>query len=212
MYTRLLSNVPVFSLFAALMLACAAHAHAQGSELERLQQCDRDLCDIIRAPTEAGGPLQCELSRTWYKDQLDKAAKSKGLTWVLGDATCGVKIDVNRTVLSRALTESSYRLKVPQQPATCEVEYRGARYPVKVSVAPEIEFREGKATAVVLGIHDIEANTILKALLWSTVKMQEKLGIYQDDIVRGVNEYIETECRGRPAGKRQATLEELLNR
>jgi hypothetical protein len=197
----------VFCVLAVSMLACIGEARAQATELERLQQCDRDLCDIIRAPADAGHPLQCDLSMTWYKDQIDKAAKSKGLTWVLGDATCGLKLELDRAVIARALTDSSYRLKVPPQAATCEVEYNGSRYPVKVSAAPEIEFHDSKATTITLGIREIQANTILKALLWSTAKVQEKFGFYQDDLVRGVNKYIDTDCRGRPAAKRQATEE-----
>jgi hypothetical protein len=206
MYTRLRGNLSLFSFIAALLVAGAGQAHAQASELERLQQCDRDLCSILRTPSTAGHPLQCDLSMTWYKDTIDKAAKAKGLIWPLGDAHCKAKVDIKRAVITRALTDTSYHMKVPDQAATCDVDYKGTLYPVKASVAPEIEFREGKATSVVLGIHNIEANTIVKALVWSAVKLQEKMGAYQDDMVRALNKYIETECRARP-GKREAEVQ-----
>src|SRR5262249_7433496 len=157
-------------------------------------QCDRDLCDIIRTPKEAGPGLKCDLSMTWYKEELEKVAKEKGLTWVLGDAQCAIKLNVGRSTLTPALTDTAYQLKVPEQAGTCEVEYKGTRYPVKATVAPEVKFQDGKATAVTLGIHNIEANWAVKALVWSLAKTQEKLGLYHDEMVAGVNHYIEKEC------------------
>ena len=206
MYTRLRGNLSLFSFLAALMVAGAGQARAQGSELERLQQCDRDLCSILRTPSAAGRPLQCDLSMTWYKDQIDKAAKAKGLIWPLGDAHCKAKVDIKRAVITRALTENSYHMKVQDQAATCDVDYKGTLYPVKAFVAPELEFRDGKAMSVTLGIHNIEATTMVKALVWSAVKLQEKLGAYQEDMVREINKYIETQCRPR-AGKREAEIQ-----
>jgi hypothetical protein len=212
MYTRFHVVALLFSAVVATILTGDGEARAQASPMERLQQCDRDLCNILRMPTEPGRPLQCELSQTWYKDQIEKVAKSKGLTWVLGDAHCKLKLNIARAVISRAVTEDSYKLKVPDQAATCDVQYRGSLYPVKVSVAPEIEFRNGKAVTVMLGIGDIEANAIVKALVWSAAKLQEKMGLYQEDFVKGINRYIEHECRAKPGGRRQAGLEEMLRR
>lgn len=206
MYTRSGGRLSRFSVFGVLMLVWSGAAWAQGSEMERLAQCDRDLCDIIRTPAANAQPLQCDLSMTWYKDQIDKAAKEKGLTWVLGDARCALKLNLARSVITSALTDGSHKAKLPEHSANCEVEYKGSRYPVKVGVSPEIEFRDGKATSVALGIHDIEANMIIKALIWSVAKVQEKTGAYQEDLVKGVNQYIQTECKGRPAGKRQAEI------
>jgi hypothetical protein len=207
MYTRFRSALSRFSFAAALAIAGYGQASAQGTDLERLARCDRDLCDMIRAPNAAGKALECDLGMTWYKEQIEKVAKDKGLPWMLGDASCKMKLDVSRAVITEPLAKGDHRMKVPEQTATCEVEYKGSRYPVKVSVAPEIAFKNGKATEVNLGVKDIEANMIVKALVWSAAKVQEKTGAYQADFVKGVNTYIEKECRGRAKGKRQVELD-----
>lgn len=207
MNTKLRRNMAFFPLSAALIVAGVCGVRAQGSELERLQQCDRDLCNILRKPSGADKPLQCDLSKTWYKDEIDKAAKAKGLVWMLGDAHCQLKLDIKHAVIARAVIDGSYTMKVPEQTATCEVDYRGTLYPVKASVAPEIAFSEGKATSISFGIRNIEATTIVKALVWSAAKLQEKTHAYQDDFVRGVNHYIDNECRARPGGKREAGMD-----
>ncbi len=212
MYTRLRSTVPLFLLAVAALLIGVDTALAQTSELERLQQCDRDLCDILRAPADSGKPLQCDLSRTWYKEQIDKATRSKGVPWLLGDARCTLKLDIGRAVLSRAISEENYRLKVPEQPARCEIEYRQERYPVAFTFAPEFEFRDGQAISVSLGIKNIKANPLVTALMWSVTKLQDSLGLYEDDVLREVNRYIERQCRARPNGRRQVKLEGMLVR
>lgn len=204
MYTKTRRAVSRFSFIVCVVIAGAGETRAQVTDMERLQQCDRDLCDIIRAPNGAGKPLQCDLGMTWYKDQIEKAAKEKGLPWMLGDATCKMKLDVGRALFAEALGKGEHKVKAPKQAAECEVEYKGSRYPVKAFVAPEIVFADGKAKAVNLGLREIEANVIVKALLWSAAKIQEKTGAYQEDILNGINDYIEKECRGRPVGKRQA--------
>jgi hypothetical protein len=44
-------------------------------------------------------------------------------------------------------------------------------------------------------------------VLWSATKLQQSLGLYQDDFVRGVNRYLERQCRARPGGRRQVRLD-----
>lgn len=209
MYTRRRGSLSLISFALAGAVAWGNSALAQGTEMERLQQCDRDLCAILSAPSRSGAPLQCDLSKTWYKEQIDKALRPKRLGWVFGDADCKLKLEIERGLLAKAMTQKSYTLRVPEQPASCEVEYRGSRYPVKVTLAPEIRFARGRATAVTLGVRKIEANTIIKALLWSASKLQSSMGLYQDDFIKGVNRYIERECRAKSGGRRQVRLEDL---
>lgn len=212
MYTRQRGSLSLFSLSVAILAAgWTAPAAAQRSEMERLQQCDRDLCAILSTPSRGGEPLQCDLAKTWYKEQIDKVLRAKGLGWSFGDADCTLKLDIERSILTKAMTRNSYTLRVPEQAANCEVEYRGSRYPVKVTLAPEIRFARGRAATVSLGVRDIDANPIVKVLLWSATKMQSSLGLYQDDLVRGVNRYIVRECRAK-TGRRQARLEDIGGR
>ena len=210
MYTRTGGGMSAFSfILAGLFLSAAAPAaHAQqGADLERIARCSRDLCDILRAPFKDGGPLQCEVGKTLYKEQIDKAMRARKLMWPLGDARCTVKLDIDRAILTRAMTQDRHTLKLPKQPADCDVEYKGTHYPVTLSLAPEFEFRNGRATSVLLGVQDIEATVVLKALIWSAARLEDNIGVFQEDFVRGLNSYIQSTCKARPAVRRQVRAE-----
>jgi hypothetical protein len=205
MYTTTCGGVLLFSFITALFVP--DYARAQGTDGERLAQCDRDLCDIIRVPSETGQPLRCDLGQTFFKEQTKKAARSKGLTWPLGDARCTVKLDVPRAVLARAMTKEEYTLRVPPHRVECEVGLGDGRYPATISLAPRVEFEDGRAKAVALGVEKIEANIVIRALLWTASKLDENLGLFEDDFVKGVNHYIARHCRARPSIRRNASVE-----
>jgi hypothetical protein len=209
MYTKLGRRMSAFSfmLVALFFIAGTADVRAQSeSEAERLSQCSRDLCDMLRMPLGDGSPLRCEVGVALQKEQIDKAMRQRSLMWPLGDARCTVKLDVERAIIARTMTQDRYTLKLPKQPATCEVEYKGAKYPVTLALAPEIEFRGGRATSVRLGVQDIQANLLLKAAIWSAAKLEDRVGVFQSAFVSGVNGYIGNMCKAKPATRRQAGL------
>jgi hypothetical protein len=207
MYTRLGGRVSAISFMLPALLFFAGPATVsaqQQSEAERLSQCSRDLCDMLRMPLSDGSPLRCEVGLTLQKEQIDKAMRQRSLMWPLGDARCTVKLDVERAIIARAMTQDPYTLKLPKQPGNCEVEYKGAKYPVTLAWAPEIEFSGGRATSVRLGIQDIQANLLLKAAIWSAAKLEDRVGVFQSAFVSGVNTYIGSMCKAKPAPRRQA--------
>src|SRR5262245_34804609 len=62
MYTKLRWGASLFSALVVVILLAPGKADAQdkssppATPLERLQQCDRDLCNILRAPAGEGRP------------------------------------------------------------------------------------------------------------------------------------------------------------
>jgi hypothetical protein len=206
MYAKIVGAMSLFCLMLAgqCFFPAMRQGHAQeNSELERIAQCGRDLCDILRLPLKEGRPLQCEIGRTLYKEQIEKAMRARKLFWPLGDARCTLTLNVERGIVTRVMTQDRYTLKLPKQPAICDVEYRGTHYPVTLSMAPEFAFSKGRATTVRLGVQDIEANIIVKALIWSAAKLEDRVGVFQSDFVSGVNTYVESVCRAKPVLRRQ---------
>jgi hypothetical protein len=164
------------------------------TDKERLQQCDRDLCGIVKAKSPDGLDLSCELSQTWYKEEIAEAVKKGRLTWPFGDARCSVQVDIGRALLVKALTQPNYTLKIPPQPVMCEIGTEGSREEVKANMAPEIRFKDGKATSVSLGVQNIEGNAIVRNVVWAAWKIEANFGFFQDDFVKGVNKYIKEHC------------------
>lgn len=161
---------------------------------ERLRQCGRDLCDIVNERTASGPDIACNLAETWHQDVIAKAVGRGHLSWPFGDARCSMTLAVSRALLAPALTEASYKLKVPPQPVRCEVDNGDRRHEVKGNMAPEIEFEGGKAKSVSLGLQDIDGNVVVRNAVWAAWKFESTFGFFQKDFVKAVNDYIGVYC------------------
>ncbi len=176
----------------------AGAGRAQQTELptdkEGQRQCDRDLCAIVNAPSASGAGLKCDLAETWYKEEITKAVKKGKISWPFGDARCSAKFDVSRALLAPALTEAKYTLKAPPQPVRCEIDAEGGRHELRANMAPVIEFKDGKATSVSLGLQDIEGTALVRNVVWAAWKFESTFGYFHSDFIKGVNEYVGAHC------------------
>ena len=187
----------VFLLSFAGLWAGSATVRAQASpqaEQEKMARCDRDLCGIIVNPTAHGGPLQCDLVQVWSKEDIAKAVKKGRLSWTFGDARCTAKFEIDRALLAAPFKEKNYTLKVPPQPVGCEIDNAGSRHELRAKMGPVIEFENGKAKSVSLGVSDIDGTAIVRNVVWAAWKFESTFGYFQADFVKGVNEYIAEHC------------------
>lgn len=182
------------ALFSLAVPAMAAEAADRRTEKERIRQCGIDLCQLIAHPEEQGAPIQCDLAQTWHKEGIKKAVKVGRLSWPFGDARCSIELDVDRDILGKALTEASYTMKIPPQPAKCEVENEGERHTLSLTLAPEVEFEDGKATEVSINLDEFKGNAVIRNAVWASWKMVNTFGLFQDEFVKGVNDYITKQC------------------
>lgn len=180
---------------AGFLAAGSAALAQQPTEVERLQQCDRDLCGIALKPSEPGAALQCDLTKTWPKEQINEAWTKKHISWPFGDARCSGKLNVDRVLLASAITNAQYMLNSPTQSVSCEVDREGARYPLAVTLTPKVQFKDGKATTVWLNVEKIEGNAVIKGVVWTAAKMEANFGVFQKDLLKGINEYISDYCQ-----------------
>ncbi len=181
-------------LWAGASALSAQQTNPPATEDERLRQCDRDLCGIVNAPAARGGDLKCDISQTWYKEDIVKAVEKGRMGWPFGDARCSMQVSVSRALLNPAMTEASYKLKAPPQPVRCEVDTEGGRHEIMAKMAPEIAFKSGKATSVSLGVQNIEGNAIVRNVVWAAWKLEATFGFFEDDLLKEVNDYIRDHC------------------
>ncbi|MEJ2123408.1 MAG: hypothetical protein P8Y47_01045 [Alphaproteobacteria bacterium] len=125
----------------------------QKAELKRIMECDRKLCDIVLHLDKAkDSSLKCDLTKTWLKAEIREAWKKTRVAWPFGDARCSAKFDLSRKLLTGAITEKKYTLKVTPHTIACVVKNGDKKYPMEAIVTPSIDFRDGKATYVKLGV------------------------------------------------------------
>lgn len=187
---------PRVSLFAfgAVVLMSGAALGDTDADKQKLSQCAKDICGMIVSKNASGPDLSCDLTKTWEKDEIQKGADSKKLSWGLGSAKCSVKVNVKRADVVDALTKPDGMLKVEKQPISCEIDRNGEVYPVSVTMAPELKFKNGVSSGVALHMDDIKGATLIKGVVWTAATLEQNFGILEGDMTREVNRFIQKEC------------------
>lgn len=186
-------------LAAFAFAAPASSQDALETEKQKLAQCERDICGILIGKEKEGGDVSCDLTKTWQQEDIQKGAEDKKLTWGFGRARCSVKLDLKREALINAMSQPEYTLKVDQQPVNCEIERNAENYPITMTLAPELKFKDGKAVGADLGVDNIEGTTIIKGVVWTAATLEQNFGLFEDDLVREVNKFVEKQCPKRLA-------------
>ena len=154
----------------------------------------RHLRDRHQPQSRPARPLQCDLAQTWYKEDIAKAVKKGRLSWTFGDARCTAKFEFSRALFAAPFKEKTYTLKLPAHPVACEIDNSGSRHELRAKMAPVIEFENGKAKSVSLGVTDIDGTAVVRNVVWAAWKFENTFGYFQADFVKGVNEYITEHC------------------
>ena len=189
----------------ALALAVSGTSAVRTSALEeakdekaQLEACERDLCAIL-VKREAGGDLQCSMQKTWAGSKIKQGVEEKKLTWSLGDVRCGVKLEVKRQDMLDALTKPQSELKLAPHAIRCDVEREKEVVPISVTMTPRIQFKDGKAAKVWLGIGEIQAPAVVKGAIWTAAQLEDTFGVVHSDLVKEINRFVYDRCPKRLA-------------
>jgi hypothetical protein len=162
------------------------------AEKQKIAQCGKDICSIIVSKNPSGPDLNCDLTKTWEKDDIQKNADKKKLAWGLGSAKCSVKVHAKRADIVAALTKPEDTFKVEKHTISCEI--GDEKYPVSASMAPELKFKDGKNVNASLHIDDIKGTALIRGVVWTAATLEENFRIVEGDMVREVNRFVEREC------------------
>jgi hypothetical protein len=184
-----------------LGLALTAPAFAQDSEADKakLAQCERDVCGIIVSKQKDGPDVTCDLTKTWAGEDIEKGAREKSVPWGFGKTQCSIKINAKRSILVQALTSPEYTIKAEKQTVSCEIERGTEKYPIKVSATPELKMKDGKVVGASLNIGEIEGATLIKGVVWTASTLEKNFGLFEKDLLREANKFIERQCPKRMA-------------
>jgi hypothetical protein len=177
--------------FLALALGDSARADRE-EEKKKLYQCAKDLCCIILSKNPKGPDLVCDVTKTWDKDQLQKGADSKNIGWGLGSATCSAKFTIKRADIVAALTSPEAKFKPGRQSVSCQV--GTDQYPISATLSPELKFKNGTSTSGSLRIEDVQGAVLIKGAVWTAAQLERHFGIFEKDLVREVNRFLQKEC------------------
>lgn len=180
-------------LGAILGLAIQGAAVADSpAEKEKLTQCARELCSIIVSKNAKGPDLACDLVKTWEKEDIQKGADYKNISWGFGSARCTAKFTAKRADLVAALTSREYTLKLGKQPVACEIGTE--KYTISATLAPELTLKDGAVTQGGLHMDDIQGSALIKGVVWTAAALENHFGLFEGDLVRESNRFMQKEC------------------
>ena len=191
---RRLASLPPFGLALSLLSPSGAHALEEvAGEKKALDACDRRLCAMLVEKNPRGEDLKCSLTKTWAKATI-KSAETQATKWGFGDARCTVQLNMSRAELVAALTSPEYKLKAPPHTVDCLIEEEGAAKPIKATLAPKIEFKNGKAEKVRINLQKIDGPFAITGVLSAAATLEDRIGLFHRSMVKSVNRYIEKHC------------------
>lgn len=168
-----------------------------------LKGCERKLCSAVNSRNPKGKPIACKLNKTWGKGKIKKGAKSKSIGWSFGDAQCILKLKLDRSIITNALTQKKYKAFIPPHTVKCEVETDEGVKPVRVVLSPRIKFKNGRARKIWLKVQKVKGPTLLKGLIQTTASIQDSIGIFHGEMIREVNEFLHEKCPAKYSKKKK---------
>jgi len=199
-----------FGTVALLLIVACTSALAPGrasaleetkDEKEKLKLCERRMCEMILKKAPATGDLSCALSKTWASKTIKDGAEGTVAAWDYGDARCTGELKVPRSMVLEALAGPEVKLKVPRHEVVCEVERDKEASPVRIELAPRIEFKDGRATKIWVNVKKVEGPASIKALVLTVAKVEDTVGLFQKRMLKAVNKFIQEKCPAVAAGR-----------
>jgi hypothetical protein len=191
----------------AALLALGGHAQAappappDTPDKVQLKACEKAMCTMVTKKELKGADLACKLSRNWTKDQIKDGVKKKQFSWGLGDARCTLEVSISRAAIINAMTKPEQVLDFGPHAVKCVAEKDGKDTPINVNLSPKVTFKGGKAVSATLSVKEIEAPGMIKTAIWSAATLNDKVGIFQKDILKAINEYTGPKCTEIMSGK-----------
>jgi hypothetical protein len=182
-------------IFIAL-LSAASYALAlepNKGEAKVLADCDRRLCTMILRKEHAGEDLKCDLTKTWAKSTI-KGADSPSLKWGFGDARCSVHLHITRASIVTALTAKHYKLWVPAHTAECIIEHNSEATTIKATLAPKLEFKDGRVEKVWINLLNVDGTSAITGLISAGAALEDSTGLFHGAMVKEANKYISVQC------------------
>lgn len=168
------------------------------AEKEARKACKLEICKVF-AEKKGVGSIACDVTKTWLRDEIQARILGDRLTWPWGHAQCKVKIDIDRAELAKLMAGPEVTSKLKPQAVACTLDGKapetGEAYAVKLTVTPEVTFKDGKATKVAAGWSGIEAPALAKGPIWAATATDNNFHVLSGAMVSEINTFMFAHCK-----------------
>lgn len=156
--------------------------------------CKVEICSALRNKA-AGDDISCAIVKTVPKQDLSEQIKRTRVSWPWGHAKCEMKLKIARQLLIDTVSKPEYDADFQPHTMTCTVE-REAKdpYTFKATVTPKISFKDGKAVKGSITWGKVEAPILAQSVLWPATALDNKIGVFNDDLVAAMNTFMTKKC------------------
>lgn len=169
------------------------------AEREGRKACKIEICKAFRAH-KTGPNIQCNVTKSWRKQQLDKMMKKARVSWPWGQVVCKADIDLKRDDLIKSTTEPKFELQLTKHTVSCTVKREKDDADIKFSFSPKVSFEKGIAKKAALNWGKIEAPTLVKGAMWTATATDNTFNVLQSMLVKDINTFIKDGCDEVKAG------------
>ncbi|MEO0618154.1 MAG: hypothetical protein AAFZ01_02625 [Pseudomonadota bacterium] len=158
------------------------------------EACKIQMCGALRAKA-SGDDIACNIIKTVPKQDLSEKIKQARVSWPWGHARCEMDLKLARQMLLDAVEKPEYEAAFGQHVVTCNVEREDKEpYTFKATVSPTISFKNGKAVDGAINWGEVEAPLLAKGAIWSATGLDNKAGLFNDDLVEAMNTFMGKKC------------------
>ena len=167
-------------------------------EKEARRACKITICKAFAAPKADGGPIACNVTKTWVATEIQKRFLGNRLSWPWGHAQCVANIEIDSAQVAAVMQTSGATLKLKKHDISCTLHKKdaskGVAYTVKLSIQPEVAFDKGKAVEVKMGWSNIQAPALAKGAIWSATKLDQAFSVMSSGIKKEINDFLYSKC------------------
>jgi hypothetical protein len=165
------------------------------AEKDARKACKKTICDILATRDPNGDDVACDITKTWRAEDITKMLGGK-ISWPWGKAVCQSKLELKRAALAKAMSEPEYEVVLDPQQVSCTLAQKdaGEPYQVKITLAPKVKFKDGKATEATLNWGDASAPLLVYPLVYAGTGLDNQTNVLGPEVVRMVNEFATRKC------------------
>ena len=165
------------------------------AEDEARKACKAKICEIIATRDPNGDNVSCDIVKTWREEDMAKMLGGK-IFWPWGKAVCQSTLKFKRASLAKAMSESADSIYMPPQTVRCRLERKdnSEPYVVEISMAPKVEFKEGKATEAAINWGQSNAPPLIHPLIYVGTALDNSTNMLGPEVVHMVNELVTRTC------------------
>ncbi|ODA66183.1 hypothetical protein A7A08_02830 [Methyloligella halotolerans] len=157
--------------------------------------CKVEICKAMAGEVPAKGVISCDIVKTWREEDIQDMVGDR-MSWPWGKAVCNSKLKLDRKDLRAAMTKASHKVAIANQTVTCRLDRKGDEepYEVVVDLAPEVAFKNGKATKASANWGDVDAPFGIYPIIYSGTGLDNQTNVLGPEIVKLVNEFTGKKC------------------